>query len=81
MDIVRAFEASSLATGISINIQGTPEDPLFQANQIGKLLEISNIRDTIRDFDEDEYRVGTTDTINLGTRTTGATKRLAYGPM
>jgi prophage antirepressor-like protein len=36
--------------------------PLFQANQIGKLLEISNIRDSIKDFSENEKGVGLTDT-------------------
>ena len=63
MDIVRAFEESGLAAGgIFINIQGTPEDPFFQANQIGALLGFGNIRDATKGFDEDELRVGTTDT-------------------
>ena len=29
---------------LSINIQGTPEEPLFQANQIGALPGLVNIR-------------------------------------
>ena len=63
MDIVRAFEERGLTGGgITINIQGTPEDPLFQANQIGALLGFGNIRDATKGFDEDELRVGTTDT-------------------
>ena len=33
MDILKAF--SLFDTGRQINIQGTHEDPLFQANQIG----------------------------------------------
>ena len=54
MDIVRAFEDASLERGFHLNIQGTHDDPLFQANQIGQLLGLSNIRETIKDFDEDE---------------------------
>ena len=33
---------------------GTADNPLFQANQIGKLLDIKNIRDAIKDYDKDE---------------------------
>jgi hypothetical protein len=35
MDIVRAFTDAGLERGVTINIQGTSEDPLFQASQIG----------------------------------------------
>jgi len=55
MDILRAFKLYDET--IEINIQGTIENPLFQANQIGKLLDIKNIRDSIIDFKEDEKRV------------------------
>ena len=44
MDILKAF--SILGDGSDehqINIKGTPDDPLFQANQIRKLLGITNI--------------------------------------
>ena len=37
-----------------INIQGTYDYPLFQANQIGKLLGFKNIHKTLANFDEDE---------------------------
>ena len=60
MDILKAF--SLLDTEYQINIQGTMEDPLFQANQIGNLLGISNIRENLRDFSSDEKRVSLTDT-------------------
>ena len=60
MDILKAF--SLLGTECPINIHGTPEEPLFQANQIGKLLGISNMRDSVKDFDSDEKRVALTDT-------------------
>ena len=61
MDILKAF--SLLDTEYQINIQGTLEEPLFQANQIGKLLGISNIRDAIKDFSDNEKDVGLTDTL------------------
>lgn len=52
MDILKAF--SLLDTEYQINIQGTLEDPLFQANQIGKLLGIGNLPENLRDFDNEE---------------------------
>ena len=52
MDIVKAFISNEETC--NINIKGTYEDPLFQASQIGKLLGIKKIRNTISDFDEDE---------------------------
>ena len=63
MDIVKAFSNVGLSHGVSINIQGTPEEPLFQANQIGALLGLVNIRETIKDFDEDEKAVSPADTL------------------
>jgi prophage antirepressor-like protein len=60
MDILKAF--SLLDTEYQINIQGTLEDPLFQSNQIGKMLGISNIRENMRDFSENEKGVSLTDT-------------------
>ena len=54
MDIVKAFSNVGLSHGVSINIQGTPEDPLFQAKQIGTLLGLVNIHESMKDFDEDE---------------------------
>jgi prophage antirepressor-like protein len=52
MDILHAFQLNGHSH--QINIKGTIEEPLFQANQVGKLLEIRNIHTTIRDFDNDE---------------------------
>ena len=60
MDILKAFNIAGYEA--NINIQGTIDDPLFQANQIGKLLNISNIHDTINAFDDEEKVLGTTDT-------------------
>lgn len=60
MDILKAF--SLLDVEHHINIQGTLENPLFQANQIGKLLGISNIREGLRDFSSNEKVVTKSDT-------------------
>ena len=38
MDIIKLFVDNE--ENIEINIQGTIDEPLFQANQIGKLLDI-----------------------------------------
>lgn len=48
MDIIKLFVDNE--ENIEINIRGTINDPLFQANQIGKLLDIKKIRNTIKDF-------------------------------
>ncbi len=37
---------------LKITIYGTYEEPLFKAKDIGDLLDIKNIRDTIKDFDD-----------------------------
>ena len=42
MDIMKAF--SLLDIEYPVNIQGTIDDQLFQANQIGKLLGLTNVR-------------------------------------
>ena len=60
MDIVKAFNANDLHT--EIVIKGTLDDPLFRASDVGVVLDISNIRTSIVDFDESEKRaVHTTD--------------------
>ena len=62
MDLVRSFTDSGLASGFNVNIQGSVEDPLFQANQIGELLGLANIHESIKDFDETEKGFSSTDT-------------------
>jgi prophage antirepressor-like protein len=52
MDILKAFKID--INEFPVNIQGTHDDPLFQANQIAKILDIRNIRDAIKNFNEDE---------------------------
>jgi prophage antirepressor-like protein len=67
MDILQAFKLYN--EEIQINIQGTLEEPLFQANQIGRLLEISNIRENLRDFDDTQKVVSLTDTLKGSQKT------------
>jgi prophage antirepressor-like protein len=50
MEVVKAFNNNNLHT--EIVIKGTYEEPLFRANDIGTILEISTIRSVIRDFDK-----------------------------
>jgi len=52
MDILKIFNLNN--TNFQLNIQGTLEDPLFQANQIGKILDIKNINQNLIDFSSDE---------------------------
>jgi hypothetical protein len=61
MDILKIFKL--VDKDITINIQGNPDDLLFQANQIGELLGIVKVRNTIQDFDEDEKVALTTGTL------------------
>jgi len=48
--------------GLNIRVYGTCDDPLFKAKDIGDLLEIKNIRDTISNFNEKQKGVVLTDT-------------------
>ena len=61
MDILKAFKL--LDETIEINIQGTLENPLFQANQIGKLLDLKNIRVNLQDFNDEEKKISLTYTL------------------
>ena len=48
----------------TITIKGTATNPLFRASDIGSILEISNVRQTIKDFDNTEkVAVSITDSI------------------
>lgn len=60
MDILKAFNL--LDKNYEIKIHGTFENPLFNAKQIGNILEIINIRDSISDFADDEKIIDLTDT-------------------
>lgn len=51
MDILKAF--SLYDKEYPINIQGTVENPLFQANQIGRLLDMTNINKVLASYSDD----------------------------
>jgi prophage antirepressor-like protein len=58
MDIVKALVFNEEIN--NINIIGTYEEPLFQANQVAKILEIKNINSIIKFFDNDEKIIKST---------------------
>lgn len=60
MEVVKAFTTNSLHT--EILIKGTVWDPLFRASDIGVVLEMANIRQSILNFDNTEKVVSRTDT-------------------
>jgi prophage antirepressor-like protein len=55
MEIVKAFNENGMSQ--SIMIKGTTSNPLFRASDIGAILEISNVRQNIKDFDNTEKDV------------------------
>lgn len=61
MDIIRAFTTNTMHT--EIVIKGTVEAPLFRASDVALILEISNIRASIKDFNESEKVVQTMTTL------------------
>ena len=76
MEIVKAFNNNNLHT--EIVIKGTCEEPLFRANDIGTILEISTIRSVIRDFDETEKVVHTMHTLGGDQQVTFLTEKGLY---
>lgn len=52
MDIVKAFTTNNMHT--EIVIKGTHEEPLFRASDVGEILELTNIRINIQDFNDTE---------------------------
>ncbi len=60
MDIVNVFISNEETC--NINIIGSYDEPLFQANQIAKILDIKNINSTIKNFDNDEKIIKSIDT-------------------
>ena len=69
MEIVKAFATNNLHT--EIIIKGDYNNPLFRANDIGTILEMSNIRANIQNFDETEKVV-----INI--ETTGGIQQVPF---
>ena len=73
MEVVKAFNNNNLHT--EIVIKGTYEEPLFRANDIGTILEISTIRSVIRDFDKTEKVVLTMHTLGGDQQVTFLTEK------
>ena len=77
MDILKVF--SLCDSTHSINIQGTHEEPLFQANQIGKILGMKNINEILRKYDDNFKVISETDTVTRGIqKTTFLTEKGLY---
>ncbi len=77
MDIIKAFNSNDLHT--EIVIKGTLDDPLFRASDVGVILDISNIRMSITDYDESEKRaVSTTDSTGRMQEVTFLTEKGLY---
>jgi len=76
MEVVKAFNNNNLHT--EIVIKGTYEEPLFRANDIGTILEISTIRSVIRDFDKTEKVVLTMHTLGGDQQVTFLTEKGLY---
>jgi len=52
MEIRKAFETNDLS--MHVTIQGTHEEPLFRASDIGAILDINDMNSNIKDFDHTE---------------------------
>lgn len=76
MDILKAF--SLCDKEYQINIQGTIDEPLFQANQIAMLLEMNNMRKSIMSFDENDKVVSRGNTLGGMQNVTFLTERGLY---
>jgi len=76
MEVVKAFNSNELHT--EIIIKGTIEEPLFRANDIATILEISNIRTTITDFDETEKVLTNSDTLGGNQQVSFLTEKGLY---
>jgi prophage antirepressor-like protein len=58
--VVKAFAYGDIS--FDVNIIGTMDEPLFQANQIGELLGLGNIRSSLALLDDDMTQLHTVDT-------------------
>jgi prophage antirepressor-like protein len=76
MEIVKAFNSNELHTNIVI--KGDYNNPLFRASDIGEILEMSNIRAHIANFDDTERRVNTIDTSTGPKQVTFLTEKGLY---
>jgi prophage antirepressor-like protein len=76
MEIIKAFNSNELHT--EIVIKGTPQDPLFRASDIGNILDITNIRTSIKDFSDREKVVHTMTTSGGNQHVTFLTEKGLY---
>lgn len=76
MEIVKAFTSNNLHTDIII--KGDYNNPLFRANDIGTILEMSNIRANIQNFDETEKIIHNIETIGGIQQVTFLTEKGLY---
>ncbi|KAJ3080400.1 hypothetical protein HK102_003086 [Quaeritorhiza haematococci] len=54
MDLIKAFSSGS--EQYQITVKGDHKKPLFKAADIARILEIANVSDALKDYDEDEKR-------------------------
>jgi prophage antirepressor-like protein len=76
MDIIKAFNNNNLHT--EITIKGTYEKPLFRANDIGLILDIKYIHNSIKDFKDDEKVTHLMDTLGGQQKVTFLTAKGLY---
>ena len=76
MEVVKAFNSNELHTNIVI--KGDYNNPLFRASDIGEILEMSNIRAHIVNFDDTERHVNSIDTSTGPKQVTFLTEKGLY---
>ena len=76
MEVVKAFNSNNLHT--EIVIKGTINEPLFRANDVGTILEMTNIRATIQNFDDSEKVVNSIDTLGGSQQVSFLTEKGLY---
>ena len=76
MEIVKAFNSNQLHTDIII--KGSHMEPLFRASDIGMILDITNIRTSIKDFNETEKVVHTMNTVGGNQQVSFLTEKGLY---
>jgi prophage antirepressor-like protein len=77
MEIVKAFNSNTLHA--EITIKGTIENPLFRASDIAAILDIQNIRMSIKEYDHTEKDdVSVTDVIGRNQQVTFLTEKGLY---
>ncbi len=72
----KGFNETNLHT--EIVIKSTYEEPLFRENDIGEILEMSNIRPHIQHFDKSEKVVNTIDILGGSQQVTFLTEKGLY---